>query len=312
MLALLVFSGCVSPADEGVTKGQAYEFAAGLVTYENGEPRYRAPGTSGHHSAKMWLEEAANVPGWTASRQEFSGADYQQLDAGDSSLSSWQASCGEADKNQVASLQFTNIVAQYDDPNSDTEILLGAHWESKEDAHGGGAVLGANDGASGVGVLLSLMRDYEPLGDITIVFFDGEDGFEDCHPLAGSMYYARTLIHAPDAMLLLDMVGDANAKFPLEARSLDSAPELQQMLWKNGKARLPDAFTNTIRSVYDDHVPFIQEGVPSVDLIHFAEGFPSYWHTTEDTLDKLDSQFMDDIQYVIQATLDDWFQTQSP
>lgn len=301
VLALLVLAGCVSPAPDEVTAGQAYDFAAGLVTYDNGEPRYRAPGSPGHESANVWLAKAAAAPGWTVSVQDFSGGDYQGLATKDGGLAGYQASCSTEDQAQVEDFAFSNVVARYDDANSEAEILLGAHWESKEDASDGGAVLGANDGASGVGVLLSLMRDYAPLGDVTIVFFDGEDGFEDCHPLAGSMYFARTMTDAPDAMLLLDMVGDADAKFPLESSSRSSAPELQQMLWANGKARLPDAFTDTIRSVYDDHIPFIQEGVPSVDLIHYAEGFPSYWHTTEDTMDKLDSQFMDDIQYVIQG-----------
>jgi hypothetical protein len=319
---MLLLAGCLGPAaDEGteVTAGQAYNLAGGLVSYENGEPRFRVPGTSGHDSAKFWLQDAAQVPGWTVSMQEFSGADYQALEANDTALSGWQSSCEGDDAAQVAQFNFTNIVARYDNPSSDTQILLGAHWESKEDANRdpdpskrGEPVLGANDGASGVGVLLSIMRDHVPAGDITVVFFDGEDGFEDCHPLAGSMYYARTMTDVPDAMLLLDMVGDADAKFPLEYNSGLSGPELQQILWDNGREKLPAAFVDVQRSVYDDHIPFIQEGVPSVDLIHYAEGFPSYWHTTEDTMDKLDSQFMDDIQYVIQGTLNDWFQAQTP
>lgn len=171
-------------------------------------------------------------------------------------------------------------------------------------------MLGANDGASGVGVLLSLARTYAPQGDITIVFFDGEDGFQDCHPLAGSLYYARTMTDRPGAMLLLDMVGDPNAKFPLEGHSKDSGRALQSLLWSRGKATLPDAFTNIEKEVYDDHIPFIQEGIPSVDLIDFADGFPPYWHTSRDTMDNLDRDFMNQIQTIVEGTLDDWFQAQ--
>lgn len=311
LLSVLLMAGCAEPFDNHVTPGQAYQFTEGLVTNDDGTPRYRVPGTEGHTSGLAWLENQVQHAGWTSRTQTFTGAEYQALDPKDQALSQWQERCGD-EQSEVMDFTFHNVIAHYDHPNAETTILLGAHWESKEDAYDGGPVLGANDGASGVGVLLSLMRDYAPPGDITIVFFDGEDGFEDCHPLAGSMYYARTMTNAPDAMLLLDMVGDPNASFMREKRSSESNPELQDLLWNHGKQILPQNFIDDKRAVYDDHIPFIQEGVPSVDLIDYGDGFPPYWHTSRDTMENLDSDFMDNVQAIAQATLHDWFQTQSP
>lgn len=315
VLATLAIAGCASPAGEAevtydFTGFAAYDYAEGLVTSADGTPRYRHPGSPGHDEGVQWLLQAANAPNWTVHAQTFTGADFQALDPEDASLTHWSTSCTQEDANQVPGFKFTNVVMTYDHPEVDDEVLLGAHWESKEDASDGGHVLGANDGASGVGVLLALAQTWKPPGDITIVFFDGEDGFEDCHPLAGSLYYARTMTNAPGAMILLDMVGDPNAAFPLEENSMESAPELQAMLWARGQDTLPEHFTSVEKSVYDDHIPFIQEGVPSVDLIDFADGFPPYWHTSRDTMDNLDRQFMNQIQGIVSATVEDWFQTQ--
>lgn len=314
LLAVLALAGCSTPtpADEtyDFTGFEAYDFTEGLVTSADGTPRYRHPGSPGHTEGLHWLKQAAEAPGWTVSTQTFTGADFQALETKDDALTHWSSSCSQEDAKEVPNFQFTNVIMRYNHPEVDDEVLLGAHWESKEDASDGGHALGANDGASGVGVLLAMARTWTPPGDVTIVFFDGEDGFEDCHPLAGSLYYARTMTDAPDAMILLDMVGDPNASFPLEGNSKQSAPRLQAMLWARGEAALPKQFTTVEKDVYDDHIPFIQEGVPSVDLIDYADGFPPYWHTSRDTMDNLDRGFMNQIQRVVEGTLEDWFQAQ--
>lgn len=277
----------------------AFDFAAGLVQSDDGD-RYRIPGTADHAEAACWLQNAADADGWTVTTQTFDGATYQALDAG--AVSRYQACTGDQE-NHVAALQFTNIYATLDGPG-DAHLMLAAHWDSKAGASDHGAVLGANDGASGVGILLALQRELDVLPfDVTVAFFDGEDGFEDCHPLAGSLWHARTQDPLPDAFVLLDMVGDDEARFPREARNDDG---LQTLLWDTAQARGMEQFTNVSKSVVDDHVPFDEEGVPVVDIIDYARtgensrfGFPWYWHTSQDTLDKLDPAFMDQMQTLL-------------
>ncbi len=290
LLVVLLFAlaGCQEPGPEPALRfdgAGAYAFVEALVT-EDGEPRYRAPGTPGHTSAAEWLEATMAMPGWSVTRQSFTGAEYQQHDPGAVGVYN---RCTQEDRDELPGFTFHNLYATQ---GSGDMIWFGAHWDSKEDSHGG-PMVGANDGASGVGVLLRLMQhisDGELVLDhgIGIIFFDGEDGFEDCHPLAGSIHFARTMPEGlVDRFVLLDMVGDLDAKFVLEGHSAGSDPAMQALLWEHGKRIWPTAFTDRQRSVFDDHIPFIEEGVPSVDIIDYGRspgGFPPYWHTSGDDM----------------------------
>jgi len=225
--------------------------------------------------------------------------------------------CPDEDAEAVEGLAFHNLWARHDVPGTDRTLLLAAHWDSKEDADGGGPVLGANDGASGVGLLLQLMRhvsagDLEAPVDLVVAFFDGEDGFEDCHPLAGSIAFAADEPAGPvGRMLLLDMVGDPDARFVREGRSVQSDPELVDLLWRHGRALGgQEQFTDTHKTVLDDHVPFVESGVPAVDLIDFGRtdgrsGFPPYWHTPDDTLENIDAEMLALVGDTVWATMTD-------
>lgn len=312
-----------------VPESDAYGYTAGLVTDASGEPRYRVPGEPGHAESACWLWNAMHADGWNVSWQNFTGADYLPLDKGEVSF---YAQCTDAEEERLRELRFYNLVAHRPadagagdgEANQTRTLLLGAHWDSKQHAsqdpdpqRRDDPVLGANDGASGVGVLLALQRALPALPfAITIVFFDAEDGFEDCHPLAGSIYHARTAAAAgtlPDRMILLDMVGDADARFVRESRSMDADPELVELIWSHGhNTTRAENFIETEKSVLDDHVPFLEEGVPAVDVIDFGRpagegisGFPPYWHTTGDTLDKLEAEMMQDMVAIIGAVLED-------
>ncbi len=322
---MLLLAGCQAPVDETNDPSQppneelppagappgfdgmaAYAFVAGLITDDAGEPRFRVPGTPGHAEAAQWLWAQLDVSGWQRSWHNFTYADYAPLDKGPAQGYAYPESCSADDRERLEETRFHNLVAIHRAPEgSDRLFLMGAHWESKEEASQDTVpakrkqpVLGANDGASGVGVLLQLMRHVaqghiEVPFDIGVVFFDAEDGFEDCHPLAGSVTFVAQLEPGEvDRFLLLDMVGDPAARFMRESRSVQGDPELVDLLWHYGKAYAPDNFLDKQHSVLDDHVPFLEAGIPAVDLIDFARGptargFPPYWHTTEDTLDKL-------------------------
>ncbi len=265
-------------------------------------PRYRHPGSPGHASAAVWLWQQMDVPGWQRSWQNFTGTEYQNLSKGSVAGYTHAPFCTEPDRSELPTLPFHNLVATL--PGDNRTLLLAAHWDSKEDGHGG-PMLGANDGASGVGVLLQLMRHMDtvqPNYTVIVTFFDGEDGFEDCHPLAGSIYFAE---HGPrvDRMILLDMVGDPDARFIRESGGVRTDPELLDALWHYGKTLRPDNFIDRERSVLDDHTPFLDRGGRAIDIIDYGRssngGFPPYWHTHEDTMDNIDASMLGDVGQVL-------------
>lgn len=331
-LALLVplLAGCIQEEDPAFDGQAAHAFAAGLVTDPDGGPRYRIPGTAGHAQAAVWLHDAMQVPGWRVAWQNFTGAQYQQEDHG---AVSGYSDCSDEQETAVAELTFHNLRASWDGPG-DHRVLLAAHWDSKARADRSddpddrdAPLLGANDGASGVGVLLQFLREVAdgriaPPSDLEVVFFDGEDGFHDCHPLAGSIIYASSdLAAGQDRMLLLDMVGDADAWFIQEGASVQADPDLVEILWDHGRDRAASNFPplppgrSAHCNVLDDHIPFIERGLRAVDLIDFGRGldadgsgacrFPPYWHTTDDTLDVLDADMMGRVGDIVAATLED-------
>ncbi len=339
IVALLLLAGCQAPPAEvppenggggkpdlggvgdrpGFDGVAARAFVEGLITNDDGSPRYRVPGKAGHAEAAQWLWDQMQVDGWTPAWQNFTYADYEALEKGAVTGYAHPDSCPASDRERLQGVVFHNLMAVHygDDGPSDRLFLLGAHWESKEDASQdrnrakrSDPVLGANDGASGVGVLLQLMRhvadgmidvDY----DVGVLFVDGEDGFQDCHPLAGSITYVASLEPGEvDRFLLLDMVGDPAARFMRESGSVMADPTLVDLLWHFGRQWAPENFLNTEHSVLDDHVPFLDAGIPAADLIDFARGptmreFPPYWHTTEDTLDKVTAPMLGTIGDIV-------------
>ncbi len=181
-------------------------------------------------------------------------------------------------------------------------IILGAHYDSRRCAdqpQGGCAepVLGADDGGSGVVVLLELARTLEmdwKNQQIWLVFFDAEDNghLDGWDWIAGSRQFA---LHVKDAMaagsefqamILLDMVADADQQFYFEG---NSDPVLREKIWSTARGLgFEKFFIPSLKyTMLDDHIPFRDLGVPSIDIIDFD--YP-YWHTTEDTLDKISAE----------------------
>ena len=188
-------------------------------------------------------------------------------------------------------------------------ILLGAHYDTRSSADEEDAsvpVMGANDGASGVAVLLELARtlDRDKLqNEVWLAFFDAEDngrldGWEWC---VGSSYMAAHLEVDPEAVIVVDMVGDADQQLYLER---NSHPVLQQSLWEVGATLgYTDTFISEYRwAIYDDHVPFAQQGIPAVDIIDFD--YP-YWHTTQDTRDKVSGESLERVGRVVEVWLEE-------
>lgn len=192
-------------------------------------------------------------------------------------------------------------------------ILIGAHYDTRRAADMEDPtvpVMGANDGASGVAVLLELARvlDWRTRESrIYLAFFDAEDNgrLDDWDWIIGSTYMAEhwgELGEPPlKAMVLLDMVGDTDQQLYYEG---NSNAALQQHLW-NLAAQLgyDDRFIAEQRhTMLDDHIPFLQRGIPAVDIIDFD--YP-YWHTTQDTPDKVSTESLKAVGDTLQAWLED-------
>jgi glutaminyl-peptide cyclotransferase len=185
---------------------------------------------------------------------------------------------------------------------------LGAHYDTRRSADEEDPsipVLGANDGASGVAVLLELARvlDRDRLsGQVWLAFFDAEDngrldGWEWC---VGSSYMATHLEVVPEAVIVVDMVGDTDQQLYLEG---NSDPVLQRRLWEIAATLgYTDTFISEYRwTMYDDHVPFARQGIPAVDIIDFD--YP-YWHTTQDTPDKVSPESLERVGRVLETFLE--------
>ena len=192
-------------------------------------------------------------------------------------------------------LHLNNILAEFGQPSGET-LLLAAHWDTRPIAdhdpkpeNRETPILGANDGASGVAVLLELARVFKahpPPRRVVIVLFDGEDyGRTADDMFIGSRFFARNLGRwKPDYGILLDMVGDKDLTLPIEANSWNANRAFTTAIWNRAATLGLAPFQQRLGpAIMDDHVPLINVGIPMVDIIDFD--YP-YWHTIEDTVDK--------------------------
>ena len=192
-------------------------------------------------------------------------------------------------------LQLNNILAEFGSSSGET-LLLAAHWDTRPFAdrdpkpeNQDKPILGANDGASGVAVLLEIARvlkQHSPPRRVIIALFDGEDyGKSVENMFIGSRYFAQNLGKwRPDYGILLDMVGDKDLSIPIERYSWDANREFTKLIWNRAAALGLTPFQQRLgAAILDDHVPLIKAGIPMVDIIDFT--YP-YWHTVEDTVDK--------------------------
>ena len=205
-------------------------------------------------------------------------------------------------------LKMQNILAHFNG-KAKKWVLLAAHWDSRPVADCEVTaekrkmpIPGANDGASGVAVLLELARMFssrEPDVGVFMVFFDGEDyGFEIGDMLMGSRYFARDLKASAavngkpieiDYGILLDMVGDKNLNIYQERESVRAAPKVVEKVWAAAEELgYQDKFIPSVKyRIQDDHTELISAGVKCIDIIDYDYG---PWHTLEDTPDKCSAQ----------------------
>ena len=228
----------------------------------------RTPGSKGHDDFVAWASEELSTMGWDVRFQKGTYQDHP----------------------------LTNIIASRNDSEEDLPwILLGAHYDTRlfadsdaDPANRSQPVLGANDGASGVSVLLELAsalpKDLNK--KVWIVLFDAEDqgripGWD--HWCIGSTLLAQYFEKEdkkPDAVVIVDMIGDQDLQLYRES---NSTPSLMDEIWNVAEEEgYGGIFKNEEKySIQDDHIPFINIGIPAVDLIDFQ--FDA-WHTMSDDI----------------------------
>lgn len=256
----------------------AYRYVAQQVAFGP-----RVPNTEAHRATGDWLTAELKRHGTQVIEQE------AKITAFDGTV-----------------LNSKNIFAQINPENKD-RILLLAHWDCRpwadkdpDETKRGEPVDGANDGASGVGVLLEVARQLSlnPIKKgVDILFVDAEDwgtdGDEDSWAL-GTKYFVENLPvkgYSPRVAILLDMVGGENATFCREYFSERSAPRIAEDIWQTAhKLGYGSIFLNKMGSaILDDHVQLIRAGIPAIDIIEYhpeeESGFNSRWHTTSDNLE---------------------------
>lgn len=255
----------------------------------------RAHGLPGHEKLQSYIREHLRACGATVRDMRFT---YQ----------------GSRDS---APEPFTNIIGSFPG-TSDRWVLIGTHYDTRlwadadpDPSRHDDPIEGANDGGSGTAVMLELatiLKDQSrPIG-VELVFFDGEDygrpGSDDY--FVGSRALARSWSRLystrPDAVLVLDMVADADLGFLKETNAEGLHPWLNAHLWAAGQAIAPHAFGPGQRPVWDDHTPLLEIGIPSTLLIDFD--YP-WWHQVGDTLDKCSPRSLGDVGRVVAAGLID-------
>ncbi len=247
----------------------------------------RVPNTEAHRLCGDWLVSELQRHGAQVTEQK------AQLKAFDGTI-----------------LNARNIFGQIN-PEAKNRTLLLAHWDCRpwadadpDPAKHKTPVDGANDGASGVGVILEIARQLNlaksDLG-VDFLFVDAEDwgtDGDDASWALGTRYFMENLPvtdYTPKEAILLDMVGGKDARFYREYFSQQAAPDVASRVWSAATALgYGDMFINRMGgAVMDDHVQLIVHGLPAIDIVEYnpedGSGFNSRWHTTADNMEGIDA-----------------------
>jgi hypothetical protein len=269
----------------------------------------RTPNTPAHRACGEWLGDKLRSFGAAVIEQKFDAKAYT----------------GET-------LNGTNIIAQFN-PDQSNRILLAAHWDTRHIADSplstegrNQPILGADDGASGVAVLLEIARQLQanPVDiGVDIILFDLEDygeteekdqAGENSSWCLGSQYWSRNKHrngYQPKYGILLDMVGARGARFPKEYYSMQFAPQLVNQIWRLANRMGYGNYFHDANGggVTDDHYFVSTIGrIPMIDIINLPlnsnnKGFGEHWHTQNDNLDVIDKRTLRAVGQVLLAVI---------
>lgn len=247
----------------------------------------RNPGSEGHSQCKDYFVDFLRTHGASVQTQEFSAEVRGQK------------------------YKFTNIIASYY-PNRPRRIFIGAHWDTRpwadrdeDTSNHKTPIIGANDAASGVAVLLHLAeilnKNEPPVYGIDLLFFDAEDagnyGTNETWCLGSQYFVEQYSGKEPEYVIVIDMIGDAYLDILIESFSQNSSPALVKKVWDIARKNNINTFSSKMTGyIYDDHYPFLEAGYEAIDIIDMD--YP-YWHTIEDTPDKCSPKSLQDVGTVL-------------
>jgi hypothetical protein len=240
----------------------------------------RPPASEAIEKSRAYIEKQLESWGWKVTRQTFT------------------------DDTPRGKVGFVNLIAQFQARNAKVNaaslFLLCSHYDTKW--FDTVRFVGANDGGSSTGLLLELARvlaqDPDLAAKVELVFFDGEEAYEnfsETDGLYGSRYFANKLVRDKSARqfrggILFDMVGDRSLNITLPP---DSPSQIAHDIFAAADAlNLRSHFSYFDRQITDDHTPLNRIGIPTIDLIDFD--FP-WWHTADDTIDKLSAESLGNV-----------------
>jgi len=275
MLAALTFGACAKSAPPPVKpprfdQGRAFQRLRDVCAFG---PRNH--GSEGKTKAENWIQQSLRDAGAEVTLHNFT----------------------HTPKGATEPATFRNIVARIN-PKQTRRVMIATHYDTRstadkdpDETRRNEPIIGANDGGSGVAVLLemaALWKDQPPPVGVDLIFFDGED-YGAGEDLDDYFLGSRAWVHdfpeyRPEWGVVLDMVGDADFGIRKERDSLARAPGVIEKLW-SAAARVGarDIIDKRGGLVYDDHTAFLDRGVPVVLLIDFSY---RWFHTTADTPDK--------------------------
>lgn len=321
LILLLVIASCTGKTDEPVVEQKPVEQQlpplepkpvpefnadrafADIVKQVSFGPR--VPNTEPHRKQLIWMEEQLKATGATVSLQRFKEQGY-----------------GET-------LDLANVVASFN-PTATDRVLLLAHWDSrpradmeKDSSRIRQGVPAANDGASGVAVLMELariMKDAPPPIGVDILFTDGEDyGDTSIDELnkyfLGAKHFVRTkpATYHPRLGILLDMVGGKDAVFKKEGYSMQAAPSVVNFVWNTARDLGLRTFRQEVDAgISDDHLPFIEAGMRVIDIIDAGlvghnDTTRKYWHTLNDTPKNISTETLGEVGKLMLTLIYDRF-----
>lgn len=200
-------------------------------------------------------------------------------------------------------VQLTNLLASFN-VRATNRLCISAHWDTRpwadqdpDKKNWTKPIIGANDGASGVAVILELARQlkqFPPPVGVDVVLFDGEDlgttGVGNSYS-AGAQHFAKNRPpgFSPRFGINIDMVGDRNLDIEREQNSERLAPDIQNLVFSMARRLMLPGFVDSPgHEITDDHMPLNDAGIPTINLIDFRypDASNKYWHTMADTPDK--------------------------
>jgi glutaminyl-peptide cyclotransferase len=287
----LVLSSCAkTPHAEAFDGKRAYEWVQRQVAFGP-----RTPGTAAHDSCFADLVRGLRL---TTDAVEVDTFHYESPELG-------------------KDVRLMNVLARFK-PSESKRVLLAAHWDTRpwadrdpDPAKRNQPILGANDGASGVAILMALaerLNRRAPGLGVDIALFDGEDLGTETNPngyFRGSKRYVewRSKEPPPLFVVVLDMVGRKDASFYWEGNSYEQASNIVLLIWNKAKDLQLRQFKSGVKfSISDDHIPFLQNQIPAIDVIDFD--FPQ-WHTRGDVLSVIDPVTLEAVGRVLQTLVTD-------